>query len=179
MNEKADKLAEDKARFEALCDQARSLIMATVGGNSVPRASYAPFVRESGDFYVYLSRLSEHTRELMENTAVSVMLIEDETEASQIFARKRVTYLCESRTIGRDEPGYDAILERLTRRFGNVMILLQTLPDFVLFRLSPVSGRFVTGFGKAYELTGKGLDDLAHIGPEDVGTSRPGAGGGA
>jgi len=175
MNEKVVNLTEDRKRFEALRDQVRSLIMATVDGQAVPRASYAPFVRDSGSFYVYLSRLSDHTRELLQNPMVSVMLIEDEAEASQIFARKRITYLCESQTLESDEAGHDTVLELLTRRFGNVMILLQTLPDFVLFRLKPVSGRFVTGFGKAYELTGDGMDELAHIGPEDV--NRAGSGG--
>lgn len=172
MNEKVEKPAEDRKRFEALRDQAQSLIMATVDGQAVPRSSYAPFVRASGAFYVYLSRLSEHTRELLQNPVVSVMLIEDEAEASQIFARTRVTYLCEVQTLERDEAGYDAVLELLTSRFGNVMKMLQILPDFVLFRLQPVSGRFVTGFGKAYQLKGEGMDGLAHIGPEDVNPTR-------
>lgn len=178
MNEKVEKLAEDRKLFEALRDQARSLILATVDGQAVPRASYAPFVRDSGAFYVYLSRLSEHTRDLLQNPVVSIMLIEDEAEASQVFARKRVSYLCESQTLERDGAGYDAVLELLTSRFGNVMILLQTLPDFVLFRLKPVSGRFVSGFGKAYGLTGEGMDQLAPIRPEDVNPDRSGTGDG-
>lgn len=173
MNEKTDKLAEDLKHFETLRDQARSLIMATVDEKSIPRASYAPFVRESGCFYVYLSRLSEHTRELIDNPIVSVLLIEDEAAASQIFARKRLTYSCTARAIATTEAGYESILERLTSRFGNVMVLLQSLPDFLLFRLEPVSGRFITGFGRAYELQGKRMDELVHIGPEDIGAAPP------
>ena len=167
MNEKAEQLTEDRENFEVLRHQARSLIMATVGENALPRASYAPFVLDAGFFYIYLSRLSEHTLELIENPVVSVLLIEDETAASQIFARKRLTYLCESRTIERDDTGYDSILTLLTRRFGNVMDLLRSLPDFVLFRLTPRSGRFVSGFGRAYELAGERLEDIVRFGTQD------------
>lgn len=176
MNEKAERLDEDRKHFEALRDQARSLVMATVGENSMPRASYAPFVSDSGCFFVYLSRLSEHTRELIDNPVVSVLLIEDEAAASQIFARKRLTYSCRARSVAATESGYDPILERLTSRFGNVMVVLQSLPDFVLFRLEPVSGRFITGFGRAYELGGEHMDELNHIGVEDIDATRPGAG---
>jgi len=175
MNEKAEKLTEDRKHFEALRNQARSLIMATVDESSVPRTSYAPFVRDSGCFYVYLSRLSEHTTELIDIPVVSIMLIEDEAAAGQIFARKRLSYLCESQIVAGDEDGYDAILQLLTSRFGNVMILLQSLPDFVLFRFKPVSGRFVTGFGKAYALKGDNGDDLTPIGPEDIDPKCPAA----
>ncbi len=167
MNEKAEQLTKDRENFEVLRNRARSLIMATVGENALPRASYAPFVLDSGFFYIYLSRLSEHTLELIENPVVSVLLIEDEAAASQIFARKRLTYLCESRTIDRDDAGYDSILTLLTRRFGNVMDLLRSLPDFVLFRLNPRSGRFVSGFGRAYELVGERLEDITRLGTKD------------
>lgn len=172
MNEKAENAAEDREHFENLRNRTRSLILATVDSNAAPRASYAPFVMHSGAFYVYLSRLSDHTRDLLSNPAVSVMLIEDEAAASQVFARKRLIYSCRSLALDRSDAGYDAILELLTDRFGNVMNLLQSLPDFVLFRLAPVSGRFVTGFGRAYDLRGEALDDLVQLGPEDVGTGR-------
>jgi putative heme iron utilization protein len=168
MNEKTGQSASDRALFEALREQSKSLVMATVGVNGSPRASYAPFVRASGFFYVYLSRLSDHTRDLIETPLVSVMLIEDEAAADQVFARRRVTYGCDSRIIGRDEKDYHAAMALFTRRFGNLMDVLRSLPDFVLFRLAPSSGRFVTGFGKAYELAGERLEDLVHIGPRDL-----------
>ena len=174
MNEKTDTLAVDRRDFELLRSQARSLVMATVNSDSVPRTSYAPFVLESGEFHVYLSRLSEHTLDLLENPVVSVMLIEDEAAASQVFARKRIAYACDSQAMESDDPTYEAVMQLLTNRFGKVMILLQSLPDFVLFRFRPASGRFVTGFGKAYDLRGDTLDELVPLGPDDVGASRRG-----
>lgn len=173
MNEKAENAAEDREHFEALRNQTQSLILATVDGDAAPRASYAPFVMHSGAFYIYLSRLSEHTRDLLHNPAVSVMLIEDEAAASQLFARKRLIYACHARAVDRGDAGHDAILQILTDRFGSVMKLLQTLPDFVLFRLEPASGRFVTGFGRAYDLRGEALDELVQLGPDDVNPGGP------
>jgi putative heme iron utilization protein len=168
MNEDTGKLTEARKRCGELRGRAKSLIMATVGVNTQPRASYAPFVYNSAAFHVYLSRLSEHTQELITNPVVSILLIADEADTTQIFARMRLSYLCEAETIDRGEPGYDPTLNHFKRRFGNVMDLLQSLPDFVLFRLTPISGRFVSGFGQAYDLVGNQLDDLLAVGPDQV-----------
>lgn len=171
MNEETEKLTEAHKRCGELRGRAKSLIMATVGVNTQPRASYAPFVYDSAAFHVYLSRLSEHTQELITHPLVSILLIADEADTTQIFARMRLSYLCETGIIDRGEPGYDPMLNHFKRRFGNVMDLLQSLPDFVLFRLSPTSGRFVTGFGQAYDLVGDQLDDLVPVGPDQVKSS--------
>jgi putative heme iron utilization protein len=52
---------------------------------------------------------------------------------------------------------YDALLDRFEIRFKQIINVLRTLPDFILFRLEIQSGRFVQGFGKAYEITQQGL----------------------
>jgi len=171
MKDETEKLAEARKRFEELRGRAQSLIMATVGENALPRASYAPFVYDSAAFYVYLSRLSEHTQELISNPEVSILLIADEADTAQIFARMRLSYLCQAVVTNRDEAGYDETLAHFKRRFGKVMDLLQSLPDFVLFRLNPTSGRFVIGFGQAYDLVGNQLDDLMPVGPDQVNSS--------
>ena len=168
MTEETEKLIEARKRSGELRDRAKSLIMATVGENTLPRASYAPFVYDSAAFHVYLSRLSEHTQELIANPVVSILIIADEADTTQIFARMRLSYLCKAETIDRGKPGYDPTLNHFKRRFGNVIDLLQSLPDFVLFRLTPTSGRFVTGFGQAYDLAGNRLDDLIPVGPDQI-----------
>ena len=140
-------------------------MLATVGGSSL-RASDAPYVRgTAGDFYIYISRLSEHTADLIANPQASVLIIEDESAAKQVFARMRASYLCEVETIHSGNPSYPKILEQMAQRFGNVVELLRSLPDFVLFRLSPLSGRFVAGFGQAYDLFGDRLDRLVRHRP--------------
>lgn len=37
-------------------------------------------------------------------------------------------------------------------RFGETVDLLQSLPDFHLLALTPVSGKYIAGFGKAFSI---------------------------
>jgi hypothetical protein len=56
-------------------------------------------------------------------------------------------------------------LAEFHHRFGKVMAMIEPLADFHLFRLQLQTGRFVRGFGQAYDLSGEHLQDLQHIGP--------------
>jgi hypothetical protein len=91
------------------------------------------------------------------------LLVEDEQDSRQLFARQRVSYDCDVSTVSRDEPEYDVLLDKFQQRFGNVIDLLRSLPDFILFKLRPYQGRYVVGFGKAYQLSGDVLMTLEHI----------------
>lgn len=129
-----------------------------------PNISYAPYVRDAdGNYYIFISQLASHTHDLLHTPAVAIMLSEDEQNTRQIFARTRVTYQCEVETVAQDAEEYAEILGQFANEFGNVIDVLRGLPDFILFRLVPRSGRFVMGFGQAYELQGKGLSVLKHI----------------
>lgn len=168
MNDRQKQPDEVISRFNGLKAETMSLMLGTVGKQGLPRTSYAPFVLESGNFYIYLSGLSEHTAELIANPVASILLIEDEAAADQIFARARVSYMCDSGVIERDGSKYEHILGLFSARFGGVIDVLKSLPDFVLFELTPRSGRFITGFGQAYDLSGDQLDILEHIGPDQI-----------
>lgn len=166
---KAEEREELYKQFSGLQKKTKSLILGTVGKQGLPRISYAPYVRmTSGEFCIYLSRLSEHTTELIGNPVASVLLIEDESEASQIFARMRISFLCDAMVIDRGNSEFKNIMNLFAKRFGSIVDLLTSLPDFVLFRLVPRSGRFIIGFGQAYDLSGEQLDELTHIGPEQL-----------
>ena len=167
MKQNEERQLSDK--FAALLAESRSLILGTVTKQGLPKVSYAPFVRREGSsFYVYLSRLSERTTDLIERPVASVLLIEDESKAAQIFARMRITYQCEVSVIDSSSSDYERTMRRFSQSFGSLIDVLTALPDFALFRLVPQSGRFITGFGQAYDLTGEQLDQLRHIGPEQI-----------
>jgi len=167
--DKKQDLVEAAKIFSALRENTKSLMLATVGEDSVPNVSYAPFVTdETNNLFVYVSRLSARTSEMLSNNVVAVMLIEDEVGVNQIFARKRISYQCGIQVVDRNDLKYEQVLDRMSNRFGNIVSVLRSLSDFHLFRLSPISGRFVTGFGQAYELTGEHLDTLVHIGAGQI-----------
>lgn len=156
-----------QARYQALLGRVRSLQLATVDAEGRPRVSYAPFLQLDNDacFYIFISQLSGHTRDLLNNRRTSVMLIEDETEASQLFARNRASYECSVDIIEYDQDDYDGLLDAMTERFGSIIEMLRSLPDFVLFRLRPESGRFVMGFGQAFDLGGEQMRILTPVKP--------------
>ena len=68
----------------------RSVLMATANEDGVPEASYAPYViDDAGHYYIYVSELSRHTRNLTQTGRVSLLFIEDEQSAANIFAQTR------------------------------------------------------------------------------------------
>lgn len=149
---------------EALLQQTKTVLMATTNAEGKPLASYAPFYRnEEGDFYVYTSQLSAHTSNLLRETTVSVMVITDEQSVEQIFARTRLSLECEVMAVDPESGDHTAILDAYQHRHGKTVELLRSLPDFLLFRLRPVAGTVVLGFGQAFRISSRHLESFEHI----------------
>ena len=155
----------DSARrdYLALRDHANSAQLATLGSAHTPESSYAPCVLFEGNFYLFLSRLASHTGNLMRNPEIGLMLLE--AEAGNPFARKRINLQGRVELITRDNAQFRSVLDLFHDRFGKVMEVIEPLPDFELFCVHARTGRFVRGFGQAYELQGDKLDRLTHIDP--------------
>lgn len=147
----------------------RSLLMATVSAEGVPDASYAPFVRmEDNAFYIYVSNLSRHTANLAANPRVSILFIEGEDQAEELFARKRLSFDCRHREIARDSAHWHGIIRVFAAKFGEIMALIEPLTDFRLFRMEPEEGVYVRGFAQAYRLRGRELASFSEV--TDVGS---------
>ena len=78
------------------------------------------------------------------------MLIEAETEAENIFARKRVTFECDTEAVERETEDWQEIMLLFDQPAAELMETFCSLTDFQLLSLWPKSGLFVKGFGKAY-----------------------------
>ena len=156
--------------------QRQSLMLGTLNASSLmgnspadawPDISYAPFIWRDGVFYIFISELAAHTRNLMANESTSVMFIEDEAGNRNPFARRRVSFICRAGQVERDAVEFSPVLAELEQAFGPTVGVLKGLSDFRLFALQPVSGRYVVGFGKAYDID---LADfsLRHVGPDGL-----------
>ena len=132
----------------------KSLQLATLGQDNLPFASYAPFAIKGDSLYVLLSDIAVHGLNLLREPQASVLLIEDEDTAEELFARVRVNYRITAQAPSPDSPDWDEGIRCLTDRLGTRPAKLAQLADFHLFQLFPESGRYVQGFGKAYALTG-------------------------
>ena len=137
--------------------QQKSLILASQSPDNHPLASYAPFIEdEQGNFYLLLSGLAGHSLNLQQHekqqSTVSILLIEDEKTARNIFARKRLSYTCRVTSWSREHPLWQEKIDLLQEKFGKTIEVLAGLGDFTLYCLKPEAGQYVRGFGQAYEL---------------------------
>lgn len=146
-------LRQAEADLQALIDSQQTLLLSTVTATGQPAISYAPYVRDaSGRFYIFISELAEHTGNLQRQGSAAILFVRSEAEARNLFARERVILQCLADAVPETDPNHAAMLSRLEQCFGNTVALLRHLPDFHLFVLTPQAGRYVAGFGKAYDL---------------------------
>ena len=155
-------LGEAQAELAAFLASRRSLVLGTLGEDGRVELSVAPFVPHGNGFAVFLSDLAPHTANLRRTGRAEVLLLEDEAEARQPFARTRVSLTCHAGMLDREEAEGKAMLEAMEAAFGGIVPLLRSLPDFHLFVLTPSGGRFVAGFGRAFRL--EGLQVVEHLG---------------
>ncbi len=137
-------------KIQEIVESSKSLIMATVDADGNPVSSYAPYVYLNGKFMVYVSFMAKHTKNLRDRKKVSVMLIEDESDSKQIYARTRLTINAEATHIENTNPLFEQTINALQERHGKVVEVLSEMTDFILFELTPKNGAYVNGFGSAY-----------------------------
>ena len=145
-----------------------TIILSTIDNSGNPNSSYAPcLIDDDVNLYIYISKLSKHTQNLLTNNRVSAMIIEDESKAENLFARKRLTMTCNASLVNRDCEEWKAKIDDMEQKFGESIQFLRTLTDFCMFRMEPKSGLLVYGFGKAFRFKGRKLEESDHI--NDVG----------
>lgn len=138
---------------ELFLESFQTLVMASLTPEGEPHASTAPYVRMGCDFYILISTVAQHGRNLLTSPNVSLLFVEDESQCAQPFARKRVTIEANVSEITRKDDFFERIIDRFKDRFDTELITsLSQMGDFHLFKLSPKSGSIVMGFGKAYRL---------------------------
>lgn len=157
--------SEIQATYLEFPARVQSLMLSTLRSDGQPQASYAPFVMDNGRcFYVFVSGLSSHTQNLSTTHQAGILLIDDEAQTQQIFARQRLMYECTAELIDRHSPQWSNIADQFKSRFGNLIDMLRQLPDFQIFKLVPQAGQFVIGFGAAYEVD---RADLSRLIPQE------------
>jgi heme iron utilization protein len=145
--------------------QFKSVVLGTCSAAGDPQASYAPCVTDAErNIYIFVSGLSAHTQNLADTGKASALFIEDEAQAPQIFARKRLSYICTASLLERESEAWQVQAQQFESRFGNIIDMMKGLSDFRIFKLCPQSGSFVIGFGAAYTIDPNDLSQLIHRG---------------
>lgn len=154
--------------YQDLLTSHQSIVLATVNEDGSPLASYAPYAVDSAkNFYIFVSTLAHHTSNLLRSDQASLMVIADESETQQIFARERLTFACHVEELSRDTSDWEHAAQLYGARFGDMFKLIRGFKDFRMFRLVPKDGSLVVGFGQAYAIHGDSLDELTQRGNPD------------
>ena len=158
MDEKLQKIKEEIKAYEK---GFKSLCIASLDAKGNVLCTYAPFIKEKGCYFALLSEVADHFHAIEANPKnIEVMLIEDESKAGSVFARLRLRYRVEASLINREKPEFDELYERFSAHIKENQItkMLHGIKDFMFFKLTPLEGRFVKGFGAAYDIKIKGED---------------------
>jgi len=137
-------------KVQELINASKSMILATVDAEGNPNSSYAPFVQVEQTFYILVSFMAKHTKNLADGRKTSIMFIEDESATKQIYARERLTIEAAVSQIERDSDVWNTVVSQLKEAHGKVVDVISEMGDFILIALQPVKGSYVNGFGSAY-----------------------------
>lgn len=147
-------------KVKELVASVKSVVLATIDKEGVPTSSYAPYVQDGKDFYILVSFMAKHTKNLL-NGYASVMFIEDELATKQVYARERLTVETNTSEVERDSDLWVKIIAALKERHGKVVDIISEMKDFILVKLEPTKGSYVNGFGSAYYVD-ENLEILEH-----------------
>ena len=124
----------------------------------LPFVSMVPFAAaRDGNFILHVSRLAAHTRDMLDNPDVSLLITESEASGKIPQALARVTVQGRAAMLDRDSERHTEARELYLSRFSDAAPLFE-FSDFNIFVIEPVSARLIAGFGQAWTIT---REDLA------------------
>ena len=147
-----------------LLEEAKTLILAAANAAGQPCIGTAPFVRIEGIFYIFSSNLSEHIKAILQGLESQFMLLADEQDSQNIWARQRLSFHAKIEEVSRTDPAFDRVCAALRERHGPVMDVIKPFGDFHLLKITPISGRLVTGFAAAFSVSGPQFEMQGQIG---------------
>lgn len=128
--------------------QFKSIILSTMNEDGTPLVSYAPMVFNNLHWYILISQMAPHTKNLLRHPQGAGLLIEDESIAASIFFRKRLSFTSSAHLIGSSTE----LNQLFEARHGEMVKMLAAM-DFQYWQLLPGEGTFVIGPGQAYTVS--------------------------
>ena len=132
-----------------------SIFIASLDKNGYAICSYAPLIQLNGKLYIYISEVAEHYSSIKANPSkIEVMFLEDECKAKSVILRKRLKYRANARFIERDSQEFNQAIDSLESSMGGAggIKTIKKWSDFHLIEIELQKGRFVKGFGQAYDI---------------------------
>jgi len=141
--------------------RARSTAALGMLHDGAPFVSMVPYAiaGDGAGFLIHVSRLAAHTRDMLADARVSLLISQVEGGDISALALARVSVQGEAQAIARESGGEAAHRLAYLARFPDSEPMFG-FADFSLFLIHPISARFVAGFGRAHSLTGESMQRL-------------------
>jgi len=134
----------------------KSAVIGTLDEEGRPFTSYAPFLHYDHRFYIFISDIASHAKNLKSDGRASLFFIEDEARTDNIFARRRVSLQCDAAIVPREADRFAPVMAGFGEKFGGEMVsMLMKMSDFNLYELNSTGGEATFGFGEAYRVGGE------------------------
>jgi putative heme iron utilization protein len=139
----------------------QTAVIGSLDENGLPFSSYAPYIYANNHFYVYISDIASHSKNLRQTPHASLFFIEDESQTQNLFARKRVSLQCNATFIPRKSARFEEILNLFEEKFDASLVqMLKKMLDFNLVEFEVKSGEATFGFGEAYVIGGENMNEF-------------------
>lgn len=126
-----------------------------------PFVSMVPYalLPDGSAFVVHVSRLASHTKDMLADARVSLLVMQPEGDGVAAQALARVSVQGEALEAAKGSPAEPACREAYLARFPEAEPLTG-FADFSFFAIRPAQARFVAGFAQAMSVTGESLSKL-------------------
>jgi len=143
---------ESEQTLARLIRSTRVAALGTLHGGepNLAMVAYA-FAKDFSAFYVHVSRLGKHTTNMENDPRLSLLITETDDGRADPQTLARVSIRGAAEIVPRNDPGYTKVKNIYLQRFPEAEQLF-SLGDFNLWKITPKGGRFVAGFGRAFNL---------------------------
>ena len=159
-----DEIKQIELKKKKLIENNNSMII-SVNGDDSTDLGYAPYIFYENYYYIFVSELSTHVKLLLKQKVGTFMIINDETNSQNIWARIRLKFSAKIEVVIRDSEDFSIICEKIRYKHGKTMNLIKQFSDFHLIKIIPSRGTFISGFGNAFNLEGRYLNVTNKIRP--------------
>lgn len=130
--------------------------------DEAPQTSMVAFIHNDdfSAFYIFVSRLAQHTVDMQKDNRVSLMICETDDGRADPQTLARVSIRGKAEVIQTGEPGFTPLKEQYLTRFPESAQLFN-MADFSFWRITPRGGRYVAGFAKAFNITADTLQQAS------------------
>ena len=118
------------------------------GEPNLAMVAYA-FAGDFSAFYVHVSRLGKHTTDMENDSRISLLITETDDQRPDPQTLVRVSFRGVAEILPRTNPNYSQVKNIYLQRFPEAEQFFQ-LGDFNIWKITPGGGRFVAGFGRAF-----------------------------